>query len=156
MRNKLLNKEELLNKNKQIKERNKNLKIVLAGGCFDIFHVGHLDYLELSRELGDILIVAVNSDKSIKRIKGQPPVFQSKHRTKVLAALEVVDYVYIFPEDNLCGLLGELKPDIFVKGIDYKGIYFPEMSVAEDFNIEIKCVGKEKISSSSLLRKNLI
>ncbi|WP_068776320.1 HldE family cytidylyltransferase [Paenibacillus sp. FJAT-26967] len=137
------------------RKRTSNSKIVLAGGCFDIFHIGHLDYLEAARKLGDVLIVGVNSDESIARIKARPPVFQAKARTAVLAALTVVDYVFVFGEDTLSEQLVRLRPHIFAKGSDYRDRWFPEMEAAREIGCEIRIAGEAKISSSSQLRQLL-
>lgn len=94
--------------------------IVTTNGIFDILHVGHIRYLQEARKLGDILIVAVNSDASTKKLKGNSrPINNEKDRAEVLAALECVDFVTIFNEDNPISILSALKPNIHVKGGDY-------------------------------------
>jgi rfaE bifunctional protein nucleotidyltransferase chain/domain len=94
--------------------------VVTTNGCFDILHVGHVRYLEEARRLGDMLIVGVNSDASVRRLKGpQRPVMPDRERAELLAALECVDYVTIFDEDTPCELLEALRPDVHVKGGDY-------------------------------------
>ncbi|RMA97529.1 D-glycero-beta-D-manno-heptose 1-phosphate adenylyltransferase [Hydrogenothermus marinus] len=95
-------------------------KIVFTNGCFDIIHAGHVDYLEKAKALGDILVVGLNSDSSIKRIKGKDrPINPQEYRKKVLQALKPVDLVIIFDEDTPERLIKEVKPDILVKGGDY-------------------------------------
>ena len=95
-------------------------KVVFTNGCFDILHLGHIDYLEKARNLGDRLVVGVNSDASIRRIKGaERPIIDEDARMKVIAALEFVDMVVGFDEDTPFELIGELKPDILTKGNDY-------------------------------------
>ncbi|MBS0290251.1 MAG: bifunctional D-glycero-beta-D-manno-heptose-7-phosphate kinase/D-glycero-beta-D-manno-heptose 1-phosphate adenylyltransferase HldE [Proteobacteria bacterium] len=95
-------------------------KIVMTNGCFDILHLGHITYLEQARALGDCLIVAVNDDDSVKRLKGQTrPINSLQQRAKVLAALGCVDYVVVFNEDTPQRLIAEILPDILVKGGDY-------------------------------------
>ncbi|HPC35704.1 MAG TPA: D-glycero-beta-D-manno-heptose 1-phosphate adenylyltransferase [Candidatus Marinimicrobia bacterium] len=95
-------------------------KIVFTNGCFDILHVGHLELLENARKLGDILIVGLNSDDSVQRLKGtQRPINTQLDRARVLAALAVVDYVIIFDEDTPLELIQALQPDFLVKGGDY-------------------------------------
>ena len=95
-------------------------KIVFTNGCFDILHVGHLDYLEASRNLGDRLVVGVNTDDSIRRLKGAGrPINDAYARTRMLAALSFVDAVILFDEDTPYDLIGLVKPDILVKGDDY-------------------------------------
>ncbi|WP_457623480.1 D-glycero-beta-D-manno-heptose 1-phosphate adenylyltransferase [Persephonella sp.] len=96
-------------------------KIVFTNGCFDIIHAGHVDYLEKAKKLGDILIVGLNSDSSVRRIKGKArPINNQEHRMKVLNALKPVDLVIIFDEDTPERLIKEIKPDVLVKGGDWK------------------------------------
>jgi D-beta-D-heptose 7-phosphate kinase/D-beta-D-heptose 1-phosphate adenosyltransferase len=95
-------------------------KIVFTNGCFDILHVGHVKYLKKARRLGDILIVGLNSDQSVSAIKPGRPVNSQKNRAEVLAALTAVDYVVIFSEKTPYNLIKTLKPDILVKGGDWK------------------------------------
>lgn len=103
-----------------IKKENKGKKIVFTNGCFDILHVGHIRYLNEAKRLGDILIVGVNSDDSVKRLKGDSrPVNTLDDRMELIAALECVDYVISFDEDTPYRLIKELQPDILVKGGDY-------------------------------------
>lgn len=103
----------------QLKYQNK--KIVFTNGCFDILHIGHARYLNAARELGDFLIVAVNSDRSVKSIKGQDrPIMNQDERTEMLAALQSVDMVVIFEEDNPLKVIEYLMPHILVKGGDWK------------------------------------
>ncbi|WP_457641918.1 D-glycero-beta-D-manno-heptose 1-phosphate adenylyltransferase [Persephonella sp.] len=107
---------------KQIEQwKKEGKKIVFTNGCFDIIHAGHVDYLEKAKKLGDILIVGLNSDSSIRRIKGKDrPVNIQEHRKKVLEALKPVDLVIIFDEDTPERLIKEIKPDVLVKGGDWK------------------------------------
>lgn len=94
--------------------------IVFANGCFDLLHYGHIKYLEDSKKKGDILVVAVNSDASIRRIKGKKrPIVKEKDRLRVIAALGDVDYVVLFKEDTPFKTIRSLKPDIIVKGADW-------------------------------------
>jgi rfaE bifunctional protein nucleotidyltransferase chain/domain len=103
------------------KEREKGKKIVFTNGCFDIIHAGHVDYLEKAKSLGDFLVVGLNSDESVKRLKGPTrPVNPVDQRKKVLQALKPVDLVIIFEEDTPERLIKEIKPDILVKGGDWK------------------------------------
>lgn len=110
--------EELLVIRKQLKEMNK--KVVFTNGCFDILHAGHVDYLAKAKALGDILIVAMNSDSSTKSIKGDKrPIVPQNERAFILANLKPVDYVTIFDEDTPHETLKKLIPDILVKGADW-------------------------------------
>jgi rfaE bifunctional protein nucleotidyltransferase chain/domain len=95
-------------------------RVVFTNGCFDILHRGHIDYLSKARALGDVLIVGVNTDASVKRLKGaNRPIVQEDDRATVLAALGVVDYVCLFDEDTPYELIRALVPDILVKGADW-------------------------------------
>jgi len=103
------------------KEREKGKKIVFTNGCFDIIHAGHVDYLEKAKSLGDFLVVGLNSDESVKRLKGLTrPVNPVDQRKKVLQALKPVDLVIVFEEDTPERLIKEIKPDVLVKGGDWK------------------------------------
>ncbi len=102
------------------KWRKEGKKIVFTNGCFDIIHAGHVDYLEKAKSLGDILIVGLNSDNSIKRIKGEKrPIVPLKYRKKVLETLKPVDLVVVFEEDTPENLIKQVKPHVLVKGGDY-------------------------------------
>jgi len=103
------------------KWKNSGQKVVLTNGCFDILHLGHIDYLEKARSLGQKLVVAVNSDDSVKRLKGiNRPINDQVSRMRILAALQFVDGVVSFNEDTPLKLIEEILPDILVKGSDYK------------------------------------
>lgn len=95
-------------------------KLVFTNGCFDILHSGHVDYLTKAKALGDILVVGLNSDKSIKKIKGEKrPIVSENNRAIILSALKPVDYVVLFDEETPRELIDELIPDILVKGADW-------------------------------------
>jgi D-beta-D-heptose 7-phosphate kinase/D-beta-D-heptose 1-phosphate adenosyltransferase len=95
-------------------------KIVFTNGCFDLIHFGHAKYLEDAKDKGDILVVAVNSDSSIRKIKGRNrPIIEEKNRLRMMAALESVDFVLIFSEETPLRVIKALKPDILVKGADW-------------------------------------
>ena len=107
---------------KEIRQRLKsgNNKVVFTNGCFDIIHSGHVDYLTKAKALGDVLIVGLNSDKSIKKIKGDKrPIIGEKDRAIILSALKPVDYVVFFDEETPAELIDFLLPDILVKGADW-------------------------------------
>jgi len=94
--------------------------VVFTNGCYDLLHAGHVTLLEKAKRHGDILVVGLNSDDSVRKLKGRSrPLVGEKDRAKLLAALESVDYVTIFPEDTPARLIQELKPDVLVKGGDY-------------------------------------
>jgi rfaE bifunctional protein nucleotidyltransferase chain/domain len=95
-------------------------KVVFTNGCFDILHVGHVRYLSRARKMGDLLIVGLNTDRSVRVIKGEKrPIVSQKERAEVLAALEIVDYIVLFDEPDPLRLILALKPDILVKGADW-------------------------------------
>jgi D-beta-D-heptose 7-phosphate kinase/D-beta-D-heptose 1-phosphate adenosyltransferase len=101
--------------------RSQGKKIVFTNGCFDLLHVGHIRYLQEARRLGDLLIVGVNSDASVKRLKGPTrPVQNENDRAEILAALGCVDFTVIFAEDTPENLIHQVRPDILVKGGDWK------------------------------------
>lgn len=101
--------------------RAQGMKLVLTNGCFDILHVGHVRYLTSARELGDALVVAINSDRSVRQLKGAGrPVMNEQERAEILAALSAVDYVTIFDDISPRALIAEVLPDVLVKGGDYQ------------------------------------
>lgn len=109
------------------KLRNEGKTIVTTNGCFDILHVGHVRYLEKTKTFADVLIVALNSDKSVKSIKGDSrPINKEEDRAEVLSALRCVDYVVLFDEDSPIDLLLQIKPDVYTKGADYTVETLPE------------------------------
>ena len=112
--------------------RNEGKIVVTTNGCFDVLHVGHLRYLQAARALGDLLVVGVNSDASVRALKGENrPLVSAAERTEMLAGLACVDYVTIFSESNPIALLSQLKPNIHVKGGDYTIDQLPEREVVE-------------------------
>lgn len=116
---KILNCDELKEVLKQWKYEQK--KIVFTNGCFDLIHRGHIDYLAKSADLGEVLIIGLNSDNSVKRIKGQNrPIIDEYSRALLLASLEFVSAVVLFDEDTPYDLVSTIKPDVLVKGSDYK------------------------------------
>lgn len=114
-------------------EKQQNKKIVSTNGCFDILHVGHVRYLQESKKQGDILVVCLNSDSSVKRLKGESrPLNSEADRAEVLAALACVDYVVIFEEDTPCNLIEIIKPNVHTKGGDYNPDNLPETKVIRE------------------------
>ena len=109
-------------KNLALRLKSDRKKIVFTNGCFDIIHAGHVSYLNEAKKFGDVLIVGLNSDKSVKRLKGiERPVMGEKDRAYILANIKPVDYVVIFDEDTPYNLINLINPDILVKGGDYEG-----------------------------------
>lgn len=104
--------------------------IVTTNGCFDILHVGHVRYLEETKKFGDVLIVALNSDASVRRLKGEGrPINNEMDRAEVLNGLKSVDYVVLFDEDSPADLLAKIKPDVHTKGADYTVETLPEAKI---------------------------
>ena len=107
--------------------RKSNKKIVFTNGCFDILHVGHIRYLSAAKEFGDILIVGLNTDTSVKSLKGNDrPINNENDRAEVLLALKAIDHVVLFGEKTAEELIAQIKPDIYVKGGDYTLETLPE------------------------------
>jgi rfaE bifunctional protein nucleotidyltransferase chain/domain len=130
--------------------RNSGARIVLANGCFDVLHVGHVRYLQGAKELGDVLVVAVNSDDQVRRLKGPGrPVTSEQERAEIIAAIESVDLVTIFPEPTVEALLLTIKPDIHAKGTDYTENTVPEREVVRSFGGQVAIVGDLKRHSTS-------
>lgn len=118
MENNILNRMEMVSVRRKLKDEGK--KVVFTNGCFDILHAGHVDYLSKAKALGDILIVGMNSDSSIRNIKGElRPIISEAERAFLVANLKAVDYVTLFDENTPGELIHELIPDILVKGADW-------------------------------------
>jgi rfaE bifunctional protein nucleotidyltransferase chain/domain len=118
MRRKVLQRDALVEVVKNLREQGK--KVVFTNGCFDLIHLGHVRYLGEAKKHGDILVVGLNSDGSVRRLKGEGrPFVPERDRAELLAALEAVDYVTIFGEDTPATLIEALGPDLLVKGADY-------------------------------------
>ena len=118
MRKKILTRDELLIERRRLRDARQ--KLVFTNGVFDILHVGHVRYLQQARDLGEALVVAVNSDASVRQLKGESrPLMNENDRAGILAALECVDYVTIFDDVSPRSLIAELLPDVLVKGGDY-------------------------------------
>lgn len=146
-RAKILSREELVTR--LAEHRRRGERIVLANGCFDLLHVGHVRYLEGARRQGDILVVAVNSDASERRLKGPArPVLPERARAELVAALAAVDYVLLFGEPDVEGLLEALQPDVHAKGTDYTAETVPERALAARLGIRVAIVGDAKQHST--------
>jgi len=119
MANKIFNRENLMPILDGLRDKGK--KIVFTNGCFDLLHVGHLRYLEQARKEGDLLVLGLNSDRSVRELKGPTrPLLPQEERAEMMAALSMVDYIVIFDERTPLHLIKELRPDILVKGGDWK------------------------------------
>ncbi len=137
-------------------DRTQKLTIVFANGAFDLLHVGHVRYLEGAKREGDRLIVAVNSDSSVRGLKGpNRPVLAEADRAELVAALRVVDYVLIFDEPTVTPLLELLKPDVHCKGTDYTVDTVPERETVRAYGGRIAIVGDPKAHSTSDLLSRL-
>jgi rfaE bifunctional protein nucleotidyltransferase chain/domain len=121
--------------------RERGLRVVLTNGCFDLLHPGHLHYLRLAREQGDLLVVGVNADDSVRRLKGPGrPLVADVDRAELLAALEPVDLVVIFPELRADELLRRVRPAVYVKGGDYRPETLPEAPAAAEVGAEVRLI----------------
>ncbi len=151
---KILSREEL--KRRLEGHRQKGRRIVLTNGCFDLLHVGHTRYLSGAKAEGDILVVAVNSDSGVRRLKGAGrPVLPEKERAELVAALADVDYVLIFDEPNVEAVLEALRPDVHAKGTDYTPESVPERGVAKKLGVRVAIVGDPKRHSTKELLARL-
>jgi D-glycero-beta-D-manno-heptose 1-phosphate adenylyltransferase len=146
----ILSREELIQRVAAAREA--GAKIVFANGCFDVLHVGHVRYLAGARELGDILVVGINSDMQVALQKGAGrPVLPATERAEIVAALESVTYVTIFDEPTVEELLLALKPDIHAKGTDYTTHTVPERDVVRSYGGQVAIVGDPKDHSTSTI-----
>lgn len=136
--------------------RESKKKIVFANGCFDLLHVGHIRYLMSAKKLGDILIVAINSDRMVRNLKGDGrPLTSELERAEIIAALECVDYVIIFDTPTVTELLILLQPDIHAKGTDYTVDNVPEREIVSNYGGQVAIVGDPKDHSTTKLLKRL-
>lgn len=130
--------------------KNQGRKVIFTNGCFDIIHIGHVRYLKEAKKLGDILVIGLNTDSSVSRLKTARPVIPQDQRAEVLSALEMVDYITLFDEDKPYELIKEIKPDILVKGADWdiKDV------VGADIVKDVQTISfVEGVSTSEIIRK---
>ena len=131
-------------------------KVVLANGCFDLIHVGHIRYLKESKKKGDILVLALNSDSSIRKLKGEGrPILNQKERADIASSFYFIDYITFFDEPNVEKILLALKPDIHAKGSDYTEETVPEKETVKGYGGTIAITGGPKIKSTSQLIKEI-
>jgi rfaE bifunctional protein nucleotidyltransferase chain/domain len=136
--------------------RGRGDRVVFANGCFDTLHVGHIRYLEGARREGDVLVVAVNTDSSVRALKGSGrPILPESARTDLVAALRAVDYVVLFSEPNVDALLESLRPDVHAKGTDYTTETVPERATAARLGIRVAIVGDPKEHSTRELLESV-
>lgn len=143
--------------------REEQRKVVFTNGCFDLIHLGHVKYLQEARALGDVLVVGLNSDASVKRLKGsERPLVRENERAQVMAALRPVDFVTIFPEDTAEAIVAALQPDIYVKGGDYSadeatsqtGKPLPEAAIVRSYGGAVRLIPfLPGHSTTSLIKK---
>ena len=154
MRSKILDSEGL--RQRVAEWRRQGQTVVLANGCFDLLHVGHIRYLRAAKELGGRLLVAINSDASARRLKGDGrPFMPEQERAEIVAALEDVDAVVIFAEPDVRTLVRELRPDVQAKGTDYSAESVPERDVVMECGGRVEIVGDPKNHSSSAMLRAL-
>ncbi|MDQ6785676.1 MAG: adenylyltransferase/cytidyltransferase family protein [Acidobacteriota bacterium] len=131
-------------------ERRRNKKIVLANGCFDLFHVGHIRYLAGAKNLADCLIVGINSDEQVRKLKGENrPFMPEQERAEIVAALRFVDFVTIFGEPTVEELIRAVRPDFHAKGTDYTIDSVPEREIVRALGGQTMIVGDPKNHSST-------
>jgi D-glycero-beta-D-manno-heptose 1-phosphate adenylyltransferase len=157
--------------------RGRGQRLVFTNGCFELLHVGHIRYLQAARALGDALVIGLNSDGSVRALKGAPrPLVPEAERAELLAALGCVDYVVIFPELTAENLVGAVRPDIYVKGGDYKAVAgaalpaeqgqaggasaplktAPEMRVVQEYGGEVVVLPYSSGHSTTFLIENIL
>lgn len=150
----IVGREELAAKTADLRER--GAKLVLANGCFDLFHVGHLRYLEGAADLGDVLVVGVNSDAQALKLKGEGrPHTPQAERAEIVAGIRCVDFVTIFDEPTVEELLLAIKPDFHAKGTDYTTETVPERDIVRSYGGAVAIVGDPKDHSSTQIIERL-
>ncbi|MEK6646474.1 MAG: adenylyltransferase/cytidyltransferase family protein [Candidatus Firestonebacteria bacterium] len=134
--------------------KSKEKKIVFVNGCFDVLHVGHIRYLSAAKSLGDILIVGLNSDASVRKNKGNGrPLLKDTDRAEMLNEIEYIDYILIFSQPTVDKILLELKPDFHAKGTDYTKDTVPEVDTVKSYGGKVAIVGDPKEHSTTDLIK---
>ncbi|MCP5051758.1 MAG: adenylyltransferase/cytidyltransferase family protein [bacterium] len=137
-------------------ERNKNKTVALANGGFDLIHIGHIRYLTGAKQTADILVVALNSDESLKKLKGDSrAILEENARIRLMASFQCVDYVTLFNETTVDNVLLTLKPDVHCKGSDYTVETVPERETVKSYGGKIAIVGGDKIRSTSVIIEEL-
>lgn len=148
MDQKLLTRDDLSHRVAQWRESGD--QIILANGGFDLLHVGHVRYLHAAKQLGGRLVVAINSDESVRALKGDGrPLMPAEERAEIVAALADVDAVVIFPELDVRNIIREIRPDMHAKGTDYRAETVPEADLVQSYGGRVEIVGDPKNHSSS-------
>ncbi len=152
---KILTRDELKRRTQSWRSRGE--KITLANGCFDLLHVGHVRYLHAAKQLGGRLVVAINSDESVRALKGDGrPLMPAEERAEILAALSDIDAVVIFSEPDVRALVREIRPDIQAKGTDYTADSVPERNTVIECGGRVEIVGDPKDhSATEIIRTRL-
>jgi rfaE bifunctional protein nucleotidyltransferase chain/domain len=132
-------------------------RVTLTNGCFELLHVGHIRYLHAAKELGGRLVVAINSDDSVRALKGEGrPLIPAEERAEILAALADVDAVVVFPEPDVRAIIREIHPDVHAKGTDYTEESVPEGDTVREYGGRVAIVGDPKNhSASEIIRSRL-
>lgn len=132
-------------------------RVVLANGCFDILHVGHVRYLEGAAQLGDTLVVAVNGDRSVRQLKGEGrPILGEEHRVSLVSALECVDHVVVFNETDVCNVIEVLRPSVHAKGTDYTEATVPEGDHVREYGGQVRTTGDPKNHSTKDILSTIV
>jgi rfaE bifunctional protein nucleotidyltransferase chain/domain len=152
-KNKIVNRESL--RQRVAEWRQAGNSIILANGCFDVLHVGHIRYFHAAKELGGKLVVGINADSTVRALKGNGrPRIPEAERAEIIAALADVDAVVVFAEPDVSDLIREIRPDVHAKGTDYTADSVPEREVVKEYGGRVAIVGDPKDhSSTELLRK---
>ncbi|MBS3818021.1 adenylyltransferase/cytidyltransferase family protein [bacterium] len=136
--------------------KQKGRTVVLTNGCFDLIHVGHIRYLREAKKKGDVLVVALNSDSSVKKIKGKGrPILHQKERSEILSSFHFVDHVVVFEEPTAALILLTLKPHIHAKGSDYTEQTVPEKEIVQSYGGKVAITGGPKVKSTSQIMKEI-
>lgn len=130
-------------------------KVVFTNGCFDILHAGHVTYLEAAKAQGDVLVLGLNTDESVRRLKGpERPINSELDRAKVVGALKAVDYVVLFGEQTAEAVIAEVKPDVYVKGGDYTLDTLPEAKIVQSYGGRVAFIDMvEGRSTTNIINK---
>lgn len=138
------------------KERAAGRRIVFANGCFDVLHVGHIRYLQDAARVGDVLVVGVNGDDSVRELKGEGrPLMPAGERAELIASIRGVDYVTVFPDRSPARLLGILRPDFQAKGTDYTADSVPEGEIVRSYGGKVVIVGDPKDHSTTAVLEKM-
>jgi rfaE bifunctional protein nucleotidyltransferase chain/domain len=138
------------------KEKKRGERIVLANGCFDLIHVGHIRYLKEAKAHGDVLVVALNSDSSVHRLKGEGrPILNEEGRVEIISSFYFVDYITVFEEANVENILLTLKPHVHAKGSDYTKETVPERDTVLSYGGEIAITGGPKVKNTTEISRKI-